>query len=425
MVVTQPAGGAVVPAFFGYATGLQFSCGRGGEATQPAVGHMDAGGAASLAAGWRAPANPERAYGVDAELLAGLPVGHSVIESGKWVISIDHRPIFIVVDPNRTNLAGEVGFGSGRWLAMRGRGTMEHYDTRSTTNPVESCFVEWFFAGQRRDRPPTKPRGKKWLQNRFIQLQAASQGKSLGADVAAAAVPQSWVGISPCAKETTCFGPPGANRADLLVRVLPVSGGNQAPAFVSLATAAIDVWSRRAGAGDASVHGWQIPAAASALDHPGVLDVIGYGSPSSADVLDEQGAMTGDSSTDVRDEMTIAALDDDSPPPAGSWLTVPTLPGFGFQAVLGGATLVSASTCPVQTVCFARTAGDAPEIVARILPTQANGKRWAVLGKFASEAADVWVQQTASQHVEHYQLIARAPDSPELPGIVDRASFAP
>lgn len=66
-----------------------------------------------------------------------------------------------------------------------------------------------------------------------------------------------------------------------------------------------------------------------------------------------------------------------------------------------------------------------PEIVARILPKQANGKRWPVVGKFASPAAQVWVEQIASHQVRYYALLARAADSPELPGVVDRAGFAP
>jgi len=201
-----------------------------------------------------------------------------------------------------------------------------------------------------------------------------------------------------------------------------VSDGNQGPAFLPLATAVIDVWSRRKGENDEAARAWQIPAATAETDRPGVLDVVGYRSTA---VLGDSSVENAASSANVDVDLVSARAEADSPSPSGSWLTVPTLPGFQFQAVLGGQPLVSASSCPKLTICLARNANDAPEIVVRVLPTQANGKRWAVLGKFASDSAGVWVQQIGSAQVKYYELIERGADSPELPGLVDRAAFAP
>src|SRR4051812_2835863 len=85
--VALPAHGAAVPVFYGYATGLQFTCdGVGRERTQKASVHMDTGGSASLAT---VPTNPQRAYAIDADLLAPLVPGRPSVVGGRFALSIN------------------------------------------------------------------------------------------------------------------------------------------------------------------------------------------------------------------------------------------------------------------------------------------------------------------------------------------------
>ena len=340
---------------------------------------------------------------------------------------VDRGAYFAAVDPDKTTLTGHATFRQGKWMVLNGTGTIEHI--HKLEGLIASCPVGWFFAGQRRNSPPAGPRGTAWIRRGFIQLQAASvSGFPLIHDpdaMTAAATPPQWVAVTPCAKQTTCLGTPGSNRADLLVRTLPLSGGRQTPAYLPLTTAGIDVWSRKVGEGNADARSWVIPAATTDLDRPGFLDPLGYTSASPATASSEFWEATEDPLFEFDPDLTSTVSEAGPPPPSSNWLTTPNIPGFRFQALLGGAPLLKANACAAQAICLAKTATGVPEIVARILPKQANGKRWPVVGKFASPAAQVWVEQTASHQVKYYALLARAADSPELPGVVDRAGFAP
>ena len=432
MLSTTAAQPQSTPRFFGFASTLQFDCDLP-ELTQKAGVTMNAGGAGALYAGWGSPPNPRRAYALDAELLAPLvPRKPHLVTGGKWTVSINGAPIFIVVDPDRTTLDGHATFRPGKWMVLSGTGTMEHYDTRSHANPVQVCPVSWFFAGQRRNTPPRNPRGTRWIRRTFGSLEFEFQAAQLSASsplreagVTGAATAPLWVAVTPCATQTACFGAPGSNRADLLVRVLPASEGRQGPAYLPLTPAGLDVWSRTAGEAAAAARAWLIPAATTALDRPGFLDLVGYTAPAPAAAIGEPWEESARHLVEFDPERTTTVREAGPPPPAGPWLTAPTLPGFRFKAALAGTRLVKANACPTQTLCFARAAPGAPEIVARILPTQANGKRWPVLGKFATQAAEVWIEQIASRQIRHYELLARAADSPELAGAVDRVGFAP
>ena len=243
-----------------------------------------------------------------------------LVFDGYWTFVDQRGPIYIAVAPLDTSVDAEVQFSPGGILYLQGEGPMRHYDSRVTNgNPeVASCGVVWVFMGQRRDKPPANP-GRKWIPYRFTYYQAAGpRGKATPAAVAK--LP--WVAVSPCAQDTLCLGAPGSGRADLLIRLLPVGDGRQGPAYLPLTTGAVDVWSRRVGESDAAARAWQVPAAvANEPAHPGLLDIIGYNPPASAQSAD----------LDLPDpDSAQGEWKSNPPPPSVSWLTVATLPGFAF-----------------------------------------------------------------------------------------------
>jgi hypothetical protein len=253
--------------------------------------------------------------------------------------------------------------------------------------------------------------------------------------------------VTPCAAGTTCFAAPGTTRADLLVRVLPLPGGLRGPAYLALTATSVDVWSRKLGQPAATARVWRLAGPGSSLHRPGILDLVGYSTSGQEEVreevepsgeaeslVEEEETLAEESETLAEEDETLAVEDSpvepgvasaDPPPPASPWLTTSMLPGFRFKARLAGAVLVKANACPAQAICLANTASGPPEIVARILPKQSNGKRWSILGKFADAEAGVWVEQTARHALKYYTLVARPADSLELPGVVDRLAFAP
>jgi hypothetical protein len=430
MAFAQPARPAPTPKFYGFARGLRFECGASG-AVQRAILHLPStGGEGSLDPGWTAPVDPEHKYGLEPVVSPGPGDGQDI--KGRWGMSNVNRPIAVVVDPERAQLLGFSTFRQRALIALLGEGTMEHYDERSATNPVASCSASWKFLGYRRAGPPPGPRSPVWIRRQFnlieIELQAEQTGTASPireATATAPATPPLWVALTPCAKQTACFGAPGSSRVDLLVRTLPLSDGRLGPAYLPLTTAGVDIWSRQVGEGNDAARAWFIPAATAALDRPGFLDLLGYTAANPATAPSERWEESEALLQEFDPDLTNTVSEAGPPPPSSNWLTTPNIPGFRFQARLAGAPLLKANACPAQTICFAKTAPGVPEIVARILPKQANGKRWPVVAKFASPAAGVWVEQTSTHQVRYYELQARAADSPELPGVVDRVGFAP
>ena len=426
------------PKFFGFVSGFRFDCDLAPLPITKAVTNMTTAGAGSLCP--LVSCTGTSVYGLDASLLA--PLGPRLphhVDAGQWGKLDNTPPAHIVaVNPEETSLSGHATFRPGKWMVLSGTGTMYHIN-RFPPDPCEfgtpgcpylppsPCNVSWTFAGQRRNTPPSGPRGTAWILRGFIQQQASSVAgfPIVAGNAVEAATPPLWVAVTPCAKQTACLGAPGSNRADLLIRTLPLSGGRQTPAWLPLTTAGIDVWSRRVGETNADARAWTIPAAGTELDRPGFLDLLGYTSSSPATTESEFWEQTEAPLMEFNSDLTNIVSEAGPPPPSGPWLTTPTLPGFRFKGLLAGAALLKANACPAQTLCFAKTATGVPELVARILPKQANGKRWPVVGKFASQAAQVWIEQIASKQVRYYELLARAADSPELPGVVDRVGFAP
>jgi hypothetical protein len=420
---------SAVPAtmrFVGPETGMKFACDDTTPADWPAVALLGEGvGTAGL--------NPSTFETYAFELSAvSPPVGPEGRQTiaGAWGYSHERGREFIIVVPENRGLAGALtAYGM---LTLSGVGVMQHLT--QTEGEIARCNFSWIFEGQAwafGSYPPLSP-ASGWTRAGQSSIEVSARRSTGNAPL--------WVRVTPCAAGTTCFAAPGTTRADLLVRVLPLPGGRQGPAYLPLTATSVDVWSRRLGQPAATARVWRLAGPGSSLHRPGIFDLVGYRTTGSGAVTDEieesaEADVLAEGDETLGEEIETLAEEDsalepvvasaDPPPPASPWLTTSTLPGFRFKARLAAAVLVKANACPAQAICLAKTASGPPEIVVRILPKQSNGKRWSILGKFANAEAGVWVEQTARRALKYYTLGARPADSPELLGIVDRQAFAP
>ncbi len=412
------ASGQINPNLYtGVATDVQFSCddpvgvsSRAGASFEIIGVAGEAAGGMNLGLGPPTPA--DHAYGFEATV---GPPGPDAVRSfsGRWGASVVlGAGLYAAVDPDRTTFGGRLAFGTAKVLFVRANGTMEHF--AEILGLVDSCQVAWKFQGQSRGIPPNPPTGVWGLCNQGVELKAR-------APASGGSAPQ-WVATTPCARGTTCFAVPGSTRADLLVRLLPLGGGRVGPAILPLSASSFDVWTRDCGQSQ-QTRSWLIPAATTAQARPGLLDLVGHRSAPASIALDE--AAAPEAALNLELEGLELAAPAAPPPPPSPWLTTTALPGFRFKALLAGTPLVKASACAKEAICLARSAGNAPDVVVRVLKKQSNGKRWSSVGKFAQPAAGVWIEQVAKHVVKYYALPARSADSPLLPGVLDRTAFAP
>ncbi|HKV11464.1 MAG TPA: hypothetical protein VJ725_25190 [Thermoanaerobaculia bacterium] len=122
---------------------------------------------------------------------------------------------------------------------------------------------------------------------------------------------------------------------------------------------------------------------------------------------------------------------DDPPPPAGSWLTAPELPGFRVKArfTTGNGVLAGQSVTPCigETLCVAGALPDRAELFVRVVGPRPNGKLWPTLVKFSTSRIEVWIEQTESGVIRYYELPEVAPGEQllRLDGLADKLGFDP
>jgi hypothetical protein len=121
----------------------------------------------------------------------------------------------------------------------------------------------------------------------------------------------------------------------------------------------------------------------------------------------------------------------DPPPPPGSWLTTPELPGFRAKArftTSGGAIAGQPVTpCIGETLCVAGALPDRAELFVRIVGPKPNGKLWPTLVKFSTSRIEVWIEQTGSGVIRYYELPEVTPGEQRLSldGLADKLGFDP
>ena len=122
---------------------------------------------------------------------------------------------------------------------------------------------------------------------------------------------------------------------------------------------------------------------------------------------------------------------DDPPPPAGSWLTAPELPGFRVKArfTTGNGVLAGQPVTPCigETLCVAGALPDRAELFVRVVGPRPNGKLWPTLVKFSTSRIEVWIEQTESGVIRYYELPEVAPGEQllRLDGLADKLGFDP
>ncbi|MDX2000393.1 MAG: hypothetical protein SF066_21945 [Thermoanaerobaculia bacterium] len=111
-------------------------------------------------------------------------------------------------------------------------------------------------------------------------------------------------------------------------------------------------------------------------------------------------------------------------PPAGPYLTSPSVPGFRYKVRLAGNLAgKSESACLVQTACVSGAVAGRPEVLLRVVGPRPNGRLWPTIVRFTTAQVEVWIEQVATGTRRYYLLPALDPDSSDLGGTVDRDGF--
>jgi|CXWL01.1.fsa_nt_gi ELWxxDGT repeat protein len=114
------------------------------------------------------------------------------------------------------------------------------------------------------------------------------------------------------------------------------------------------------------------------------------------------------------------------PPPSGTWLSSPAIPGFRFQVrIAEGTTGRLEPTCLQETACISGAVAGRPEVFLRVVGPRGNGFLWPTLVKFNTSEVEIWLEQTATGAVKYYSLAGARPGVDELPARFDRLGFRP
>lgn len=118
------------------------------------------------------------------------------------------------------------------------------------------------------------------------------------------------------------------------------------------------------------------------------------------------------------------------PPPAGDWISVPSLPGYRVKVRItppGNPSFIAGEVvdCVPETICIAGALPDRAELFVRVIGPRPNGFMHAQMIKFTPSRVEVWIEQTGTGEVNYYDLEQLPNDSAELPGLIDRSAFLP
>lgn len=122
-----------------------------------------------------------------------------------------------------------------------------------------------------------------------------------------------------------------------------------------------------------------------------------------------------------------AVLDFPDPaPPSETWLTTEGLPGYRFQARIGGARIgILEGNCLGETLCISGAVAGRAEVLVRIVGPKPNGYLWPNVIRFSTSQVEVWIEQISSGSVKYYNLEAADPNAGILDGLFDRTGFLP
>lgn len=117
-------------------------------------------------------------------------------------------------------------------------------------------------------------------------------------------------------------------------------------------------------------------------------------------------------------------------PPAGDWISVPSLPGYRVKVRItppGNPSFIAGEVvdCVPETICISGALPDRSELFVRVIGPRPNGYMWAQLIKFTPSRVEAWVEQTGTGQVNYYDLEQLPNDSEELPGLADKTAFLP
>jgi hypothetical protein len=124
----------------------------------------------------------------------------------------------------------------------------------------------------------------------------------------------------------------------------------------------------------------------------------------------------------------VTPIPPDPAPPAGPWLSAPTLPGFEFKVrVNGSAPGTQVADCVPETLCVAGAIPTRTELFLRVIGPRPNGFRWVEGVRFTTSRLEIWARERASAPeqgpIRYYDFPAVPADSDELPGLVDKTAF--
>jgi hypothetical protein len=125
----------------------------------------------------------------------------------------------------------------------------------------------------------------------------------------------------------------------------------------------------------------------------------------------------------------VTELPPDPDPPAGPWLSSPTLPGFDFKIRVNGAAAgIQVADCVPETVCVAGALPTRTELFLRVIGPRPNGFRWVEGVRFTTSRLEIWARGKSTafpdqEFIRYYDLPAVPANSLELPGLVDPTAF--
>ena len=114
------------------------------------------------------------------------------------------------------------------------------------------------------------------------------------------------------------------------------------------------------------------------------------------------------------------------PPPAGSWLSAATLPGFEAKILFKDATTgKKESDCIAETLCVSGALAGRPEVFIKVIGPRPNGFLWTQISRFTPSKVAIWLRQTSTGKINYYVLATVPASADNLSGIQDRGAFQP